>query len=397
MIKRKNEKLAKYNKLLGLRNTTHQDAMPKEAMEEAVNFDHGDGFTMERRDGYAKSVSLSSCTDGFSPVVGEGLYVVAGGTLKSYSDALVATDVATGLTDTTFSWAEMDRRVFYAGATDAGIVLDREDFVPLRVPVPASVTVTTVAGNLTAGDYIVAVVYQHDDSGIEGGATLTTHTLLAAGGLEMTVPAVSGHTALFYVSEANGEVPYYVDDSATTLEYSTHDNLGLPLDPEQRESIALPTGIVALTAYDARLYAATYDSTTDTSTVMWSGVFYPHLWALHKDYFPVRGQVLAMHGTASGLLVGTTDRIFLHDGESLRMLAAFGVIPGKPFHSDKEGRTAIWTTRGVCTFPDFKSLQMEKVAVAPGTSCTTALVDRRGRKQFIAVTDGNGTAWNAWS
>jgi hypothetical protein len=376
MIKRKNEKLAKYNKLLGLRNTTHQDAMPKEAMEEAVNFDHGDGFTMERRDGYSRSVTLSSATDMFSPVNSEGLLVVVDGALKSYSDGLVATTIDAAVADTTLHFAEVGDRIYYAGASAAGCVQNRTTYLPLRVPVPVG-GITPSGTDWDTKLVVTAYTYKHDATGIEGAAA---YSYSAPSGSPPT-----GFSVVEYQTVDNGDVLYRTDDLYTTL------------DDEQRQGVGLPDSIVGLAFFDNRLYAATYDATTDTSVVFWSRPWFMHIYHIHKDYFLVKGAVRALHGTDSGVLIGTDQSIYLYNGEQLKQLAAFGVVPGRPFQSDKEGRTAIWTTRGVCLFPDFRAMQMEKVAVAPGTSCTTALVDRRGRKQFIAVTDGNGTAWNAWS
>jgi hypothetical protein len=397
IFQRNEERGVRYGTILGLRNLRNPIEEPLGALANAVNFDHTDDNGIERRDGYSLSAALSTATDLYSPVKAEGLYAVADGSLVSYSDALAPTTVATGLTDTTLNWAEMDNRVAYAGAVDAGIIYNRTEFVPLRVPTPATLTTTTVAGTLPAATYLVSVTYRHGTTGVAGGATNTTHTLAAPGGIEMSVPAQSGYVADFYVSDPNGDTPHLVGDSATTFELSALGYYGASIDPEQRDGLELPSGIVALAEFQNRLYAATYDANTDVSTVMWSGAYYPHVWAVYRDWFAVRGQVLAMWGTPTALLIGTTDRIFVHEGETLKMLAAFGVVPGRPFHADKTGRVAIWTRRGVCTYPEFKAAQMEKVAVAPGAHCSVAAVSRRGRKQFLVSTDGNGEAWNTWS
>lgn len=396
IFQRQDERGIRIEKMLGLRNMVHPAMQPLGAMSECVNFDQTDTGGIERRDGYSQAVPLLSATDMYSPVRAEGLYVVTANAIVSFQDGLAGFDLVKAVTDTTFSWAETDTRVFYAGAVDAGIIYDRTEWLPLRVPTPQSVTVTPVAGTLPAGRYTISVTYSHIATGISGGATNEFYTLAAPGGLEIAVPAQAGYLANFYVSEPNGEAAYWVDNSATTLEYSTPSYSGLALDTEQRDGVELPTDIVGLTFHEGRLYAATYDAATDMSVVFWSGVFYPHVFALHDEYFPVRGQVLALHGTDSGLLVGTTDRIFHYDGENLRMLAAFGVVPGRPFATGKDKRTAIWTTRGVCVYPEFKAAQMDKVAVPPGSTCTSAVVERRGRVQHLVTTDGAGEAWNSY-
>jgi hypothetical protein len=265
--------------------------------------------------------------------------------------------------------------VFYAGATDAGCILNRTSFLPLRVPIPEGTAEVTPNQDWNTELTLTAATYLHDATGIEGAAA---YSYGSPGG-----SPPEGFSMMTYTSPVNGEVMYR-DDGVTTLA------------PEQREGVGLPLGIVALAFFNTHLYAATYDDATDTSLVFWSPSFYPHIFHLHKDYFPVRGRVLAMWATPTALLIGTADRIFVHEGETLKLLAAFGVIPGRPFHADKEGRVAIWTTRGVCTYPEFKAAQMEKVGVPPGTACTTAISERRGRRQFIVATSGDSEAWNVW-
>jgi hypothetical protein len=73
------------------------------------------------------------------------------------------------------------------------------------------------------------------------------------------------------------------------------------------------------------------------------------------------------------------------------------VVPGRPFATDQTGQTVLWTTRGVCVFPDFTPLQLEKVAVAPGGDCTATVVSRRGRRQCLVTTDGAGVPWNEYT
>lgn len=385
------------DKLLGLRNLVAPTEQPFGALAACANVDQTDTGGLERRDGYTLAAALSGATDVFSPVQGEGLYVVAGGALTSYADDLTPTVLVTGLTDERFAWAEMDGRVAYAGASDAGLIVDRTRWQPLRIPVPASVAVTESAGTLPAGRYTVAVAYRHLASGVAGGASYAYHSLSGAAGLVVTVPAVSGYVAEVYVSAVDGEVPWYVGAALSAVECTSPPSPGLALDVAQRAALPLPEAPVALACYQGRLYAAVYDAATDTSVLFWSSAFYLQAFELGPNFLQVRGRILALHGAREALLIGTGDRLFGWDGETLVTLAAWGVVPGRPFASDATGQTVLWTTRGVCVFPDFTPLQTEKVAVAPGGWCTTAVVSRRGRRQCLVTTDGAGTPWNAYA
>jgi hypothetical protein len=395
----KRDQSIKAGEFSGIRNLKNPTEQPLGSLSACLNFDHTDSKGLERRDGYTLADGLMAATDAYSPVIAEGLYLVDTGSMVSYSDALVPAAVTSGLTDTAFSWAEMDNRVFYAGATDAGVILNRSTWIPLRVPVPDSVTVTAIAGTLPAADYQVSATYVHSASGVAGGATHATYTLASAGGLSVTVPAVAGYVVDVYVSQPHGEAAYFVGTDATTVEITAPGAFAQPMAPEQRDGLPLPTGINALAVYAGRLYAATYDVDNDVSLVQWSGVWFPHLWALHRDVFAVQGLVLALYGTPAGLLIGTSDRVFLFNGETLQTLAQFGVVPGRSIAADRSGRVAVWTNRGVCVFggdPLLRALQVDKVAVAPGTACHAALVERRGREQFLVTTDGGGAPWSAW-
>lgn len=374
----KRDQTAKIAEFAGLRNLKNPTEQPLGALAACVNLDHTDSKGLERRGGYSLVKGLLGASDMFSPVASEGLLVVTGGALVSYDDNLDPTVIDSSVADTTLHFAEIGDRIFYAGATAAGCVYRRDQYLPLRVPVPDG----EIKQEATDWDTVLeltAWTFRHAATGIEGAA-----------GYSYSAPSGTppdGFEVVVYKSVENGWVVYEEGDKVT------------PLDPEQREGVGLPIGIVGLAFFDNCLYAATYDDTTDTSTVFWSRPWFPHIFHLHQDYFMVKGAVVALHGTASGVLVGTEHALYVYNGEQLQQLAAFGVVPGRPFASDKEGRTAIWTTRGVCLFggdPPFQALQTERVAVAPGTACAAALVERRGRKQVLVTTDGNGTAWNSW-
>ena len=80
----------------------------------------------------------------------------------------------------------------------------------------------------------------------------------------------------------------------------------------------------------------------------------------------------------------------------MRLVARYGAVPGAPVTQDRAGRWYVWTVAGLVAFPPLELLTADKMQVAPGSVCATGVVERKGRKQVLVLTDGQGKAFNVY-
>ena len=399
-MKTPNDLVKTVPQLTGWRNMLPEMQQPFGAMRVVGNMDSlDDGRTLARRGGYVKVVNKASSTDLYSPAHEDGLYLLAAGTITSYDNELAPLATKTGLTDARLAWAEMAGHVLYAGEVDAGIFAQRVNWLPLRVPVPSSITVNASgAGTLPAGSYLVAACYVHTVSGIAGGVRVQSLTLTEPKSIALSVAGLSGYSVDFYVSLPNGNEPYWVAQHATahTLAALPDPPQSVPPDPDQFEAMPLPEDITGLAVFNGTVFAATYDNEQDVSVIWHSAPFYLQCFPMAQAFDQIPAKILGMIALRDGILAGTGEAIWLYREGVWTRLTDFGLVSGRPLAQDRDWNTVLWTTRGAVLWDNkLTALQVEKVAVAPGDTCATVIAERNGMKQFLAVTDGEGQPWNA--
>lgn len=387
---------------LGLRNVQRDVRLPAGALVLAENMLLDDTGALASRDGYALALAISGSTDAFAHPEGDSLLVVAQGMLFRITADLEVTVVASGLQDETLVYGYFGDRIFYAGEFDAGLVLNNGEWQPLRLPVPPQPTLAwgPLGGLLPPGQYQVAAVYRHLQSGLQSGASPVLRVeLTALGSFAVEVAPLAGHAYDLYVSSANGTVLYWQGTfSNGPNAISSASVAGVPMRASQLQASSLPFAIVALTAHEGRLFAATYDAAADVSMVWYSAPFAYHWFHPSQDFIPVPGRVLDLGSTTEGLLIGSSRQILLRGADGVLVtLADYGVVPGRAFAQDLDGITALWTQRGAATFPPYKLLSDGKVSLAPGETCATEIIYRRGLKQLIVLTDDHGEPFNPYS
>jgi hypothetical protein len=398
-----NDGLANTPAFTGLRNTLRPERLPYGALAVAENVICDDTGTLEIRPGYERVISLSNATDMFAPLSGEFMLLVQGGNLLSISDGgLAPVTLAAGLTDSFFQWAETTGdRVYYAGATDAGVVMNGKIALPLRYQAPPQPKVVAMSGYLPPGQYLIRAVYRNDMTGMESPASkLLVANLSATGSLHIEMPSQTGYWTDLYVSSTNGRVPYAcgsVFEGGVIVVNGIGRN-ARPLAYEQRDTYPMPSGITALAYHAACLYAATYDQRNDLGTIWFSWPDQHQFFRLRKDFFTVPGKVLGLCSTTQGILIGTTKQILLQSLDNvITRLAQYGVVEGRPFSQDEEGLTGIWTQRGPATFDtSYKDLAEGKVSVPCGDRCVTQIIELHGMKQFFVLTDSGQFAFNPY-
>jgi hypothetical protein len=366
----------KIQSFIGIRNREPARSIPDNALTAAVDIDLTDAGVIQRRPGYALAKSLANITSAYTTLAGD-TYLVAAGVLYR-----VLPDLTTrALGSSTASQFTDHGRVLFC---NDGIKVEDDVVTNIKLPSPPfAPELTVIAGYLPAGTYSACYCFR-STSGIESGTSpIVTVELGEDSGLRFeTVTSPAGYTVTEYLTDANGSVFY--------------DNNGAQLNPVQVLAKSLPDNIEQIAYHDTRLYVSR-SLANGSSQLLFSKAFHPHLYDLEKDYLLISGVILALASTPQALIIGTESAIFAWDGETLTQLASYGVVRGKSMARTVDGKIYIHTLRGECKALPFENLTERKCTLAPGSQCSTALVNSGGISRFVVINDNLGTAYNARS
>jgi hypothetical protein len=361
------------NQFAGLHNKENPRSIPDNALASAIDVDLSDAGVLTQRPGYALTKSISNITSAYTTFEGDS-YLVAGNILyRVLSDLSLAALVA--CTATAFA---DDKNVLYTsdgfkviGNTVTDLCFDYPRFAPV---------LTATTGSLPAGEYSATYTFVSPTGLESGSAQINSIELTNPGGIAITTdtPPV-GYTVRTYLTDAGGSVYY--------------DASGMRLDGDQVLSEPFPDDIEQLALYDTSLFVGKrFDD--KRSIVWWSKPYHPHLYARDKDYFIVQGQLRDLMPTSQGLVVATSEAIYVWSEGALTPLTNYGTPPGRPISRLPDGRVRIFSNRGICAFPPFENLTERKCSFPAGTNVSTAIVESDGIQRFIAISDGNGPTWN---
>lgn len=384
---------------LGLRNAGPPESQPLGALELADNVLLSDSALLEAAPYFSLVMPLTAISDSYEHKSNRYAFLIADGALLCVSEGPAVKTLLTGLSSTVMTWAQVENRVFFAGGNgEAGIILNGERLLPLRFPLPVSPSVTALPGSMPPGTYQFSQVLRHLDSGLEGPAAPVAWVhgeTPCAFSIGLEVPA--GYLADVYVSSADSQTLRYLTTAGTgsVLYDLPAQRLQQPLDAEQLHAWPLPENVVALEVHETCLYAAVFDRFSQTSMIYFSRPLFHHLFSLDQDGFPLPGQVRQMVSTGEGLLIATDQGLWLH-GETLQRLADYGCPEGLPCYKDRDGQVAIWTVRGLHTFPPLTDVFAGKLSVAPGNRCAVAQVRLQGSRFALVLGDDGGETFNAY-
>lgn len=157
----------------------------------------------------------------------------------------------------------------------------------------------------------------------------------------------------------------------------------------------LPLGVGVIQHWRGRIYAAQYFAEADQSAVWFSQPLGYHLFDLDDDFILLPGRVTMLAPHDDALLIGSDKKIHAYDGEKLTELAPYGVVPGRHWAADTDGkRVLFWSQRGLCAALPFANLTERQVSVAPGVFAGGALVQSNGRKRYLVSLQQGGSAFN---
>lgn len=382
-----NEPTVNIDKFLGIYNREQSRRLPVGALTTAENVDVDDTGGIIRRQGYVKSLDLTSVTSAFSTQDERRLFVVADGELLHVDRDLHTTVIAAGVSSDYIQWVEVADFILLSN----GFIIDADNRVSTwRIESPPAPVARVQSGSLRAGQYQFAVTYV-DALGREGPASpVVVMDLMDESGVSLTFSQVLYPSARIYASDTNGTELYYlgqcVSGQFTVTDVS---NASSPIDDCQLGAIACPSKANILAHYNARIWAA--ETEGPQSTVWYSE---PYWWNIFKDFIVVPGQIRVMVGHRDGLIIGTDDEIYVYN-DSLVRVAEYGVPSGVPYTIDDSGTVFLWTKQGLCSALPFQNMTEVKVSLPTGKVCFSALVEQNGFKKVVVLTDGEGDADNS--
>lgn len=344
------------------------------------------------------SAELGTVTDGCAMQHERYGFVLAAGTLYC-CDYQTVRPVATGLTDTKLQFANVGDHLLYAGATDAGWVLQGHGFQPLRFPQPTVPAISIVAGDLVAGQYQMATVYRQYGGGLMGSAHPSVSVHVEDGsGIAIQPSPPEGWAADVFITECNGTAEKFLGTSYGGQLVYTGQALSETLDDKHIGTYPLPSRpIIGLALHQLCLHAATYNAPFNNTQIIYSlrGDF--HLFRLATATYSVNGRVKQLLGVDEGVLIATDQAVWLwqengDDAGQMTKLSAYGCPDDLPMTRGSFNTVAIQTDRGILTFSPLNDTARLRFIPDKADSCSTQVVAWDGKLLAIVTLDVNDTS-----
>lgn len=387
----------------GVVNTRSRKDVGMKALYVGDNVVISDTKKIVRRPGYAPVRESGTVQSAYG--LNNELYIVEGGNLIHMLDTEDRTLVS-GLTGTSYVWDVQNGAGYYVNGVEAGIV-HGDLHLPWRLTVPQIMSASVIGatapdapplnfgqGYTTALFRLTATYETFDGRETAPGDIIDLPGTPETNLIRVTVPTGYARTNV-YSTEADGTVFRLVASMTGTTATFNPARGGRELTTLNMAS--LPVGATHVAFVKGRCAVGQYLPDIKTSVVWISQPFAYHLFDMEKDYHPVAGQIGLMLWTGEGVLIGTTEKVYhwFEESGELRELANYGVPMGVAGDVDAVGKAYFWTVRGICRALPFENLTETNVSMAPGSRVTASLVYINGLQQFIAVTQGGGTPFNA--
>lgn len=399
----------------GLRNTTAPERLGTADLQVAVNVDLDDTKRITRRSGQTQRLTGSThslWSDGAIclAVQGATLHQISAAGAGSYTKTALRTGLTAGAR---MSYWSVAGAVYYANGFEQGVIqggASRSWGLALPSGQPAA---SAIGGGLPPGRYLYAVTFLRNDGQESGTGPSGTIELAAQGGIRFSgIPVSSDATVdrkAIYLSSTNGEVLYraLVTDNADTVaryEGNAHD-LKLALNTQ----FGAPPPVGHLLGYlRGHMLVA-------QGNVLWNSEPYRHeLFMLRKAFRVFPADINLVAPVEDGVFIGADKTYFLSgvspDKWSLTTVAGYPAIPGTMGYAPAEGgavgeglpgRVVYWASpRGHCmgaTGGTFRNLTEARYSYPSAQRGAGIVRPIKGMNQYLAVLEGNGTAYNAYS
>lgn len=379
---------------LGLRNKGKDAARPLGSMDPADDVYIDDQAVIRARPGYWIANTITNATSFFQRSRLDPAYIISAGVLYRLTEGGQIQVVQTSVGTDFKSWTASGDRAYYVGAEGSGCVFSSGVLQPYGVPTPLPPTVYYGSGRLLSGVYLVAVVLEHEETGLLGAASeLVAVTVGEAEGAIHISPAgpPAGYRARVYMSMLDGETLYFVGYGDQFVE--EYDNpVAIPLDEERIACTGVPENVVAVGLLNGLMFAGVYSETADKSFIYRSVPHAPHLFRSGVDVLTVPGEIrmICPVQAEQAVYFGTNRAIHYHspsDG-GMRQVAPYGVPRGHQYAVTTDERTLMWTNKGVCRAPDFSNITDAVVEVETKEYCRVMVVDIDDVEQLMVFQHG---------
>lgn len=380
----------------GLNNVTDPLRLSPGWLQKADNIDISDTGAISRRAGYSLVVA-GTPSSAYATCDFERCYIVDGSTLKQMFDGGDTVDIAALTVGAPpMKWAEINKHVFYSNGIDSGIITQDNSIVPWAWPVANAPRVGAAAGSMVAGLYRVACTFLLPDGRETGSSDYAEITLAENQSLLITdIPQVAGLRTQLYITAANSTVFSLAIDGAAAAETWNFgpDALGMEMVGDGCDP--LPDGCSYIAMWQGRAVASQYIPASDSTVIWMSKPLAFHLFDLAKDFILVPGEVTMLIGHEDGLIIGTHTKVMAYDGDNMKELADYGVVPGYgAAHDYDSGKIMFWSKRGLCTALPFSNVTQRQISVDCGLSAGAAIVSKNGAKRYVVALQKGGTNFN---
>ena len=349
-------------------------------LADAVNVDIDNDGSILRRIGTARVAEVAAPHSMFQDML------VRSGVLYRFVLPYAETMLRLLSANDRMSYAKIGDQVFMSNGTDALRVDCNGEIVPWALPAPAAPTVAAIDGEMSPGDYMVALAYANcEEVGCMSEAAVVDASQALKGGVRVTLPGgVEGATHIkVYISGNGGNVPML----HSTVEVGTPslDIVTAPVSNEGSRQIEapLPAGH-RIFEYNGRLCSV-------SGKALYIGQPYRHGY-----YMPLSG-VIPFHDDIS-IAIGNQDGIYVAAGGKTYFIAGqdieagetavrdvfnFGAVPGTEFTHPEKPLVGWFSHEGVViAAPGGEAkVLMESVSQTPPSEGVSLVLtnDRRDR------------------
>jgi hypothetical protein len=362
-------------------NTVPPRKMPFGALQSSKNVDLTDVGSVVARNGYTLVKTLTSATWAYSTVDQQLAALIDNGTLYRVNKDLTLTSLKTGVsTEDTFQ-AEVGGDIY----TNTGLIISRNEVSDLRIDTPTPPQIIVTSGKLPAGTYQFLCTNSATDGRESGVSEVVSVELTDVGGFQVIT---NGNA---YMTQVDGTSFFFVGAGTQLIEYF---DFGYRINDVQFDSFPMPENAQRVGFFHSKLHCTVFDQISGVTFVFFSKPFHYHLWDIEKDFFVISGEARMLLGHKDALVIGSDTEINAWDGESLTLLASYGVPRGEPGTITVSGVAEFWTLRGFCRAMPFENVTQQKVSVVPGDYCAVAHIEQNGFNRFVALTDVGGVSNN---
>jgi hypothetical protein len=391
----------------GINNRALPQYIPDTFLTGALNFLIDAQKKPYSRDGVVKKITGNVTS--LCPTNAPRLFAVIDGDLCEVSKSYTATTILADIGASPLSMLYLDSKYYYTSQNTSGTgIIDGSSVKSFGLAKNQSCTVSTTAGTMRAGRYLVGVTFVDVDGFESGIGTIRMVTLAEtvegtgdkAITVSWTTPSNSRIVGAYvYCSTRNGKVLYRADISpittGSTVIYNPN-SFSIPLAQELIGMDAAPKGDLIAYFYDRMLIA------NGNELYFSEELDYEH-WD-YRNYISLAGAITAICPVEDGVWI-SADELYFAAGRDINNLiptskATFTVFKNsekliQPQNLSIEGYSgfgwAVTTTDGVYLLLNsggFVSVTQQVYGFPNFTHCSGAIIDDTNNHTYISLLRG---------